>query len=370
MTRELLGGLGTAEWDDLSGSAFYSSSGWLRICAGSPGVTVRAVVAGPDGPTRAAVPTVTFDAAVPGNYDWHAILRGRGLPALPSRGLLVGPNLGYRTDLLLGPRGHESVPALLDAIRREGTAVAMYLSTPDVVALRTAGVEAFPVLLEPDAWIPVPDGGWEAWLAGLKSHRRREVLREIAGFDAQGYRVHEQPLPDCVERLPVLAVELARKVGGFDTDPARFAADFRRYAEALGDQLRVALCEDREGRLVGFCMYVVRGGTVWLRWASFDFPRLDGNGYEYFNLCYYRQIRLARQLGATRVHAGKKVLQAKVMRGARLHPLWLLDLSADSPHARDVDRTRAHNTHAYGELRSAPWAARAIADPREWEAFC
>jgi hypothetical protein len=375
---ELLGGLTPDQWDDLASDHFYSSSGWLRLCADTPGPQCTAAVVRLDGGAAAAVPVGVVDTPLAGNYDWNRPLAERGLPRLPAVGLLVGPTLAYQTHLLTGGTGGRGVAALLDELRRmacdtgiehDPACVAMYLSTADVQALLDAGVAAPPVLLEPDAWFEVPDGGWEPWLASLSQRCRHRVRRDVRQFDAMGYTVRLDTLPNCYERLPPLAVELAKK-SGFDADPARFESEFTRYVKATGESAKVVLCEDDADTLVGFCIYYVWGETIYLRWGAFNYPRLSGAGAEYFNICYYQQVRLAGDIGAHRLHAGKKVLDAKVLRGARLRPLWMLDLSEHSPLATCADRVRDHNARLLRELTTAPVTANTLADPAEWEVFC
>jgi uncharacterized protein len=376
--REILGGLTPQRWDKLAARHFYSSSAWLRMCAlqGSPPGT--AVVAELDDEAIAAVPVTIASKPLRGNYDWNGILRARGLPHLGDCGLLVGPAGGYQTHLLgdIGDRRViQEVVHSLRARAKDGAAgdsaacVAMYLSTGDVRRFREAGVMATPVLLEPDVWFHIPAGGWEAWLASLSGTVRHRVRRDVARFDAMGYQVSRQPLGECAGRLPPLAVELALKLG-YDPSPDRFAREFADYAEIFGDAAQVVLGERPDGALIGFCMYLIWGDTVYLRWSAFDYPRLSGKGAEYFNLGYYQQIHLAADVGGEHLHAGKKAVEAKVLRGGRLYPLWLLDLAEDSPHSQQEQLIRAHNAKLLAQLEADSRTAGAIADRAQWAAFC
>ncbi len=140
---------------------------------------------------------------------------------------------------------------------------------------------------------------------------------------------------------------------GYPTRTPEFRVEFERYARMTGPAGRVALCHAPDGTLIGFCLYYVWGDAVYLRWASFDYDRLVGCE-EYFNLVYYSQIRLAGELGVRWVHAGKKALEAKVLRGAELRPLWMLDLSPGRPPGAGLrSRTAAQRPAARG-TRSRP----------------
>lgn len=376
--EQMLAGLTPEQWDTLAARHFYSSSGWLRFCTRSAKSRCSAVLVRPDDGAVGAVPVTLVDEPLSGNYGWNGILTGRGLPGLADRGVLVGPPGGYQTHLLRGTDDPRITKALLGELRSlaadrdtgAGAAcVAMYLSTDQVRMLRDAGVTAPPVLLEPDAWFDVPAGGWEPWLASMNARYRHRIRRDVAHFDAAGYTVRRDSLAACVHRLPPLAVELALKLG-YDPSPERFAAEFGDYIEVFGDAARVVLCEDDAGALVGFCMYFIWGDTIYLRWSAFDYPRLSGGNAEYFNLGYYRQIQLAGEIGATRLHAGKKAIDAKVLRGARLRPLWLLDLDERSPLAAEEGLVRKHNARLLRELEDDSLTGKAIADRAEWALYC
>jgi uncharacterized protein len=372
---ELLGGLTPDQWDRLAGNHFYSSSVWLRLCALTPGPRCRGLLVRLSDGATGAVPVTLADEPLSGNYDWNGILAGRGLPTIAPTGVLVGPAGGYQTHLLRTRDDGRVTRALLAKVRAvaaEGSAagqpaacVAMYLSTGQVRLLHEAGVNAPPVLLEPDAWFDLPEGGWEPWLASMRSRYRLRIQRDVARFDAAGYTVRRVPLAACAHRLPPLAVELAAKLG-YDPSPDRFAAEFSRYLDAAGEAARVVLCEDADGALVGFCMYFVWGDSIYLRWSAFDYPRLSGRNAEYFNICYYRQIQLAGEIGARKMHAGKKAIEAKVLRGARLRPLWLLDLAEHSPLAAREGLVREHNARLLQDLENDAATGKAIADHAEW----
>lgn len=293
-------------------------------------------------------------------------------------GLLVGPRLGYQSHFLISSADVEITAALCEEVRRmhrafdsvkERSCVAMYLSTGDVEAVRAAGVKALPVLLEPDAWIEVPEGGWDAWIESLPSKRRTSVRREVRDFEGAGLRIDHVGLDECWDRLPPIANSMAIKYD-YSARTEDFIVEFGKYRDSTGSFGRVALCSrESDGALLGFCLYYVVGDRLFLRWASFDYDLVGAHG-EYFNLTYYSQIRLAGELGVRWIHAGKKALQAKILRGAQLRPLWLLDLSERSPLVDVPAQIRAHNAKLLAEAEADSSTARAIADRRDWEVFC
>jgi uncharacterized protein len=366
----LLGGVSPERWDRLAGTHFYSTAGWLAHCASYPGAECEAAVVTRRDGSLTAVPTVRFDSTPPANYNWGQLLAQRELPGISMDGIHVGPRLAYCAHIL-GEKDCEALAALVAGLREmQRPVVAMYLGTPDVRALQDAGVQAAPVLLEPDAWIDVPEGGWEEWLGALPRNQRRTVRREVEEFQDAELVIEHVPLPECWQQLPVVAESQAMKYGYSDRK-AEFMLEFERYVKSFGTAATVALCRrKRDDELLGFCMYFARGEGLFLRWASFRYDLLEGHK-EYFNTAYYSQIHIAQNLGVRHIHAGKSTLEAKMLRGARLSPLWLLDLSEESPHAIHAAEVRHHNAEVMTRLyEQHPLVKRAIADRDEWELYC
>jgi uncharacterized protein len=359
-TESRLGGLAPSVWDGLAGRGFYSSAGWLGFCTADFGAESAAAVCYRDGEPVCAVPYVRTSDSLFGSYRWHDILRAAGLPAPPADGILVGPREGYQTHVLGTPTTAE-LAGVVDQIRAAGsTCVAMYVTTGDVLALRHAGVTTTPVLLKADAWIELPECDWASWEASLSKNRRKMVRRDVREFRDAGYRIEQVPLTECWERLGGIASATQAKYG-HHTTPEIELRSLRNHAVRMGAAARTALLYTRDDTLVGFCLYYVWQDTAFLRWIGLDYDKLAG-GREYFSLCYYAQIECAEQLGIRWLHAGVDASDAKAFRGARLRPLWLLDLSADSVLSGADDRIRRHNTGYYDKLKADPVTADALDD--------
>jgi hypothetical protein len=370
-----LGGLAEAQWDELADGRFYSSAFWLRLVALEPGAASGAVHAPLAGGGLAAVPA----AAVSGPDDlgnphlrWTDLLAERGLPSPPPRGLLIGQRRGYLAHLLHTPGTdpQTAASALLDAVRAvplpvDGAArVALYLTTPDVLALRAAGVRTMPVALAADAWIGIPPGGWDAWLASRSPKLRRRVRLETRAFEAAGYRIERRPLPEVYAEVGRLTAHTERRYG-IPADQDAYIEAFRKHAELAGDRAEVLLCAVGDEPPVGCVLYVREGDTVYLRAAGFDYDRLRGVG-EYFNLTYYTTARLP---GVRWLHAGIGTPDGKALRGAELRALWLLDLSEDSPLLGRDDEVLAHNAAFHSRLAElSPAVAKALVE-RDWKPF-
>lgn len=370
-----LGGLDDNQWDEMSRGRFYSSAFWLRLCALEGGAVFGGLHVDLPRGGRAAVPVMAVGDDPHPNCRWGDLLAARGLPSPPGRGILVGQLRGYQAYLLASEGADPATVAarLLAEVRsahptvpKDATArVALYLTTPDVLALREAGVRAMPVLLATDAWIEVPPGGWDAWLDSFgSSHRVRRILSEVRRFDQAGYRVEHRTLSEAYADVARLAFQTEQRHGKADSiDP--YLEGFRLQGKFAGARAEVLLCAYDDGPPVGCCLYYRDGDTVYLRAAGFDYHRLRGAA-EYFNLCYYAPARLP---GVRWMHAGIETPDGKALRGATLRPLWLLDLSGDSVLERCGDEVRAHNAALRAELAGASPAVAAALRTEMWETF-
>jgi uncharacterized protein len=379
------GDVAAERWDALAKDRFYASSDWLRFCSGDARITTGAVYAEVDGEGVAGVPVTAMRSVVNPFYQWERVLADAGLPSLGPSGLLVGAHRGYQTHLLTGPgvareRAAAELLGRLEPLAGQAAAgglvqvadevpvVAMFLSTEDVIALRGAGVRALPLALQPDAWIPLPEGGWDAWLASLSSGQRTIVRRDMKKFAAAGYEVTHTTLGECHRSAARLLACTERRYG-HDADVDELADSILQQAKALGDSARVLLAGRPGEEPIGYCLYYLWGDTIYLRAAGFDYERLS-NGAEYFNLVYYLPVRLAIEAGKRWAHAGIEATEAKALRGARLRPLWMLDLSRPGVLDGCSERIRAYNSRMYSRwCGSSPAVAKAM-DGELWARFC
>lgn len=374
----MLGGLTRKTWDRLAGRYFYSTSSWLDLCVAEYEAPSDAAVAhGPAGEPVCAAP-VTELARLRlqtwSRYRWNDVLGTFELPLLPANGLLVGAPEGFQTHVI-GPaeqRTPSVIGRLVDELRRlrtstEDACVAMYVSTADALAFQRAGVTAPPVLLDVDAWIEVPAGGWPEWLHSRPKHRRDKVRQEVRKFERAGYQVRHLDLADCYEQLAWPAAATLVKYG-YEADPAVELISLGRHVRCLGETAKVIVCSLDDGDPLGFCIYYVWDDTIYIRWAGFDYDRLAGAA-EYFNLLFYEQIKQAAELGVRWIHAGVAATEAKVHRGARLFPLWLVDLSENSVLEREAEQVRQHNKRRYEEFATDHKIAAALVDDAAWHTF-
>lgn len=153
----------------------------------------------------------------------------------------------------------------------------------------------------------------------------------MARSEAAGYEVREERLADCWEQAGALLANVERKYGR-PADPEHWKRVTGRQCERLNDRGVVFACHRGAG-LVAFCLTYPWGACLHERMLGFDYAAL-ANAYEYFNMVFYVPLAYAFAHGLRRLHLGRESYPAKVLRGARLSPLWSLDLDHDRPSQR------------------------------------
>ncbi|NUT39209.1 MAG: GNAT family N-acetyltransferase [Thermoactinospora sp.] len=343
-------------WDKLAGDRFYSTRPWLAYCSETALAPAAAVVVDLPGGGMAGLPVSLAGRNLQPFCDWHTLLQQRGLPLPPRFGLMAGPVLGHQTHLLRTPGvgRKQAAAAVRDSLAGTGLpTIGMFLVTPDAAALREAGAPVTPVLLDADAWLAVPEGGWDEWLAGLSRGRRHAVRQESSRFAEAGYRLREVALGECAEAVAVQMEETEAKYG---RTGLLYLETLLSQARHLGDQARVLLCLPPDGPAVGHVLFYVYGYTLYIRSAGFHYARLRGVA-EYFNVVIYQMLRRAAAIGARWVHLGTGSSEAKALRGARLRPLWLVDLSPASVLAGLDEQVVAANAATLARLSPTAFVA-------------
>ncbi len=319
------------------------------------------------------------------HYDPHAMggrwLLGDRSPADEWRPtLFVGTRSGYMNDWPIHPdwrhRRHDLAASLLHAAFRFGadsgcaSMGAMWLTTDaarDVCAAR-AGPRRL-LLGAGSARLDVPWTTFDGYLASLSPSRRHTVRRELRRFGESGLHLAEARLSECCDVLGALSAPLQARYG-HALSAAELAQQFRQLAAELDHHSRVLLCT-RDGRPVGFTLFVGWQGTWYGRAAGFDYEAVRGSA-AYFTLAFYRPIALAIAEGVSRIHLGLAAWEAKVLRGARLEPHWLWivpparwrgswprRVSHQVAHARGWWQERFRTL--CGELPASEW------DPGTWD---
>jgi hypothetical protein len=166
-------------------------------------------------------------------------------------------------------------------------------------------------------WLPVPEGGFEEYLAQMTQHRRRRVRLERRALAAAGVQVRVEPLTaGLTRRLGELDASLLAKYGN-PADPARSAKILSGIAEVMGDDALVSLAW-LAGEVIGFGLVLrSRAGSAehWFgHRAGFDYAA-QGRLPLYYEVLYYSVMEAAAAAGVTVMHAGIGSTEAKLARG-------------------------------------------------------
>ena len=340
-------------WNALSGTdSFYLSHDWLRFAA--RGTDARYLTVSAGGDLLGALPL--YPSADESNVDYRVdhVLGGRlaGLPAL------AGSRRGYVNDLLLHPaldprRAGAALEAVAAAVRAEDAAL-LYLTTSAAAALMRVDSGLRPLLLSADTSIPVPAGGFAAYLGGLGSRRAYTVRKELRIFHEAGYETAVVSLGDVWHEAGPLVANVQQRYG-HDESAEECRRSLQAQAEALGRH-SVVFTARRGGTLVALSLCYVWRDTLHARLVGFDYDALCG-AREYFTLLFYEPLRWAAENGLRHLHLGRESYLAKLLRGARARPLWAV---APMP----VPDWRRHNSDTLAAW--SHWAPRDLDIPPSW----
>lgn len=333
-----------AGWADLVGPEdFFQTPSWLAVQERNSGTTMDFLVRRRAGAPVAALVTAWADDSVP----W---LLARP-DAMLARALEEGtPEARDRLADVAGGEPASLLPSLVCGGRHLGRTrplTAPDVLPPDVEALvaeaeqlaadRGAASVCFPHVDERDtglvdllrrrgyrshlsahyAWLPIPPGGWDQFLAEMSKHRRRRVRLERRALAEAKVEVRLEPLtPDLVPRLGELDCNLLRKYGN-PASPEHSAGLLSWIAEVMGDDVMVSVAR-KDGQIIGFGMVLrsrARGREEWFgHRAGFDYDA-QGRLPLYYDVLYYRVLEAAAREGVSVLHAGIGSVQAKLARG-------------------------------------------------------
>lgn len=353
-------------WDALvDGSGFYQSHGWLR---------------GQQRPEIATAGYLTVEESDPGTgqqrltaaapYYRYPAGRAPQLPAVAEglRVLRVGTRTGYHNDFLLDPDPVTARAALADLIAALAEQAAAdgcdallfdHLTTGSLQQL--AGLHPVRAQLRTAEAVIHNPGGTFASYRELLGRNARKRDYEIRRFAASGLRLATAPLSTCIDELAPLLAQTADRY-----DAALAEAEIRAYltaqAAALDERSTVFRCLTEDGTAIGGSVLFTWRDTLYARVAGFDYARTRG-AFEYFNAVCYGPVHHMERTGATALHLGPSALEAKVRRGAALHPLWAALVPLPLVRASGLHRDEAADRALADELRQTAGGGM---DDKEW----
>jgi predicted N-acyltransferase len=325
------------EWDQLATqSSFYLSHHWLAsveedtqsaasyllLSAGTEGVVAALPIYRSIGEGSVAYnPYLQFGTSL-----LPAVERIAWFPTL-----LGGSSAGYVNEFLVNYRATLRRQQILQMLAGEfqdrfhldaRSAAFMYLRDSAMRELPGGLTEAGHVFLAAgETWLQTPWQSFGGYLSDLPHSRRYSVRRELEQFRTSGCSVSIVQLADCYDRVGPLLANVQHQHGHQET-----ATDMVHYLERqarwLNDQSLVFLCF-KSGRLIGFSLGYQWQDALYLRAVGLDYEFARQTSV-YFNIAFYLPIRHAIECGLSGIHLGSGSYEAKVLRGARLEPLWSL----------------------------------------------
>jgi hypothetical protein len=343
-------------WDDVSSaSSFYSSPIWLRYLERRDDAVVNYLLArAADGNVTTVLPTYYFTGPVLNPFYDPEVLLGGVAGMTRSRPLLLGgAREGYSTELISrADRSRKTVVEehvwpLFDDFRRRAadqraTGAMLYLTdeTVELLAPRLTADDRLAVI-DASASLRVPAGGCAEYIAQMPQKKRGNINREILRFQELGFSVELASFRDCYGELAALSAAHLSRYGHAQSEEKQVAR-FSEQAAELGDLARLFVAR-RNGIIAGFVLFFEWNGVLYSRTIGLD-TSVPRRAALYFNLAYYSVLDYAAEAGISMIDYGCDAIEAKVLRGAQLKPLWGLFLdqgpSSDSSVLRAKERQK------------------------------
>jgi predicted N-acyltransferase len=329
--RESLRDVAAAEWDALvADRSFYLCHSWLSAQDSGQPIDAVYLLARSCGRLVGALPvyrvreeTNAFyrpERCADGRWQGHYLIAGARRAY--TNGLLIADDLApaQRSEVTHGLLARlRARAAELDALG----ALFLYLPTSAARSLSVGLPGGHPVLTAMEAVLDLHGQDFDGYLQTLPGHRRRVIRHEIDVFGRAGLTIVTEPAAGVWKQMVPLLANVQRRYGS-GAPGEHWRQLLRRQAADLAGHATVFTCR-RDGRLLGACLGYAWQGTLYLKLCGFDYDRLCGS-FEYFNLVYYAPIRHVYEKGLSRIHYGREAFEAKLNRGARLAPLWSMEI--------------------------------------------
>lgn len=365
---ESLAAVSRDDWDRLLGEdGFYCSHGWLKAHELDSSAEVVYLLVRHGERIVGGLPLYRVKHELNEAYD-----EARRRLGLDGPCLVAGSRRGYGNVLPVDPalspddrlRVVRQLVGAAQEVARDSGATGVFWPFARTETVGTLAAVAHTVASIDAAGASLETGGMdlEAYLASLRSGRRQEARRDIRKFARAGWRLTEERLERCYREGAPLLANVERKYGHRVTERG-LERYLHRQLEALGDRDVVFACRDADGALAAYALLYRWRRVLQGRMVGFDYARLRGAS-EYFILVFWGPVEYAGRHGIWRIDLGVGALTAKVLRGARLYPLWSTFLDTRRrPPGLELSRPDA----------ALEWQRRFAAypgalDPREWDA--
>lgn len=265
----------------------------------------------------------------------------RGLEPSPTNSavrLRIGSHSGYRNELRL--IGSSTRADDIAALSPSGVRLRVpYVPCAQALALAAEGVVVRPEGNEAFAELrgfSTLDDYVSAMSSGQRSDCRRE-LRRLASLE---FSVESGPLSACSTaeraRLRELLMMHNQK---YAVGPSLSEDDIESMLGGYASLGCVAARLWHEGAIRSLGLYFMHGDTLWVRQIATD--NLYARRLITFESLIYTPVKIALQLGLTRLHLGTgddAAQRTKVARGAVLQPLYMADMGGRRADLHEASR--------------------------------
>jgi uncharacterized protein len=333
--------LPTQEWSALLDPFdFFLSPPWLRVVEATAGVPIWYLLARQGQDAVAGLPTALADS----NATWAlgrpdtvlsrcerdrragASALRQTLPAADPAALLPSLVCGGRhlgRNRIVYRRGTDEkvlaslVAAAEDLASSRGAAstVFLYVDEQDRSLRHILDERGYRSFASGEvSSLPLPPGGFTAYVNGLSAHRRRRVLAERRTVAAADVKMSIEPLTTAlVPTLAKLETSLYHKYGVEHWQPELSVHALNRILDILGDAALLCLAR-ADDDVRGFGLILRFRDTWYMHRCGFDYAR-KGALPLYFETLYYHPIEIAPDHGVTALHYGTGSVDTKRSRG-------------------------------------------------------
>jgi hypothetical protein len=201
---------------------------------------------------------------------------------------------------------------------------------PDVLTDR--GFRAIPLTYRARMTLP---GSFDEYFSSLTGKKRLQVRRDLRNLAEAGVRTERCSVQDVWPDVLALRCDLVERYGQKPDEDIE-TMNMRRLLTCFGDGQTRLYCSFLDGRVVGFSLYVLWGGTWYAAYTgTYGSPRTR---VVYFDHFLYAPLADAAAEGARVLDLGIGAFEAKRLRGCELTPVdtWVRALDPAVEQGLDV----------------------------------
>jgi len=249
----------------------------------------------------------------------------------PNRLIVCTSPNSFHSRILLGKNAKRKV--ILDLIfrkiddicRKERIFFSSLLFVSEFEGFLIRNLQDFGYLKFPSAntlYLDIKWSSFDDYLKSLESHKiRTNVRREIRKCQQNEVTIAEEDeYGKLSTTLSNLHSNLFSKYNKGKVSPHQVSF-FRKLSEYAKDKTKVFVAR-RRGKILGFSLCLQHKGVLDVHLCGFDYDAQKKSDYTYFNIAYYRPIKLAIEEGIKKIHFSISSERVKLKRGCKLEETY------------------------------------------------